>query len=77
VRGRSRRLRVNYRTTQEILALAVPLLGGAPIIGLDGEADSLAGYRSPMRGRRSAAPVTGRKNSRFLPNGCAAGSPTA
>ncbi len=52
VRGRSRRLRVNYRTTQEILAWAVPLLGGAPIIGLDGEADSLAGYRSPMHGRR-------------------------
>ena len=52
VRGRSRRLRVNYRTTQEILAWAVPLLGAAPIIGLDGEADSLAGYRSPMHGRR-------------------------
>ncbi len=51
-RGRSRRLRVNYRTTQEILAWAVPLLGGAPIIGLEGEADSLAGYRSPMHGRR-------------------------
>ena len=52
VRGRSRRLRVNYRTTQEILAWAVPLLGAAPIIGLDGEADTLAGYRSPMHGRR-------------------------
>ena len=52
IRGRSRRLRVNYRTTQEILAWAVPLLGGVPIIGLDGEADTLAGYRSPMHGRR-------------------------
>ncbi len=52
VRGRSRRLRVNYRTTQEILAWAVPLLGVTPIIGLDGEADSLAGYRSPMHGQR-------------------------
>lgn len=52
VRGRSRRLRINYRTTQEILAWAVPLLGTAPSIGLDGEADSLAGYRSPMHGRR-------------------------
>lgn len=52
VRGRSRRLRINYRTTQEILAWAVPLLGTAPIMGLDGEADTLAGYRSPMHGRR-------------------------
>jgi superfamily I DNA/RNA helicase len=52
VRGRSRRLTVNYRTTQEILALAVPALGKAPISGLDDEADSLAGYRSPLHGRR-------------------------
>jgi hypothetical protein len=52
VRGRSRRLTVNYRTTQEILAWAVPLLGTAPVTGLDGEADSLMGYRSPMHGRR-------------------------
>jgi superfamily I DNA/RNA helicase len=52
VRGRSRRLTVNYRTTAEILAWAVPLLGSAPVTGLDGEADSLLGYRSPMHGRR-------------------------
>jgi len=52
VRGRSRRLTVNYRTTQEILAWAVPLLGPDPVTGLDGEADTLKGYRSPMHGRR-------------------------
>jgi UvrD/REP helicase N-terminal domain/UvrD-like helicase C-terminal domain len=52
VRGRSRRLTVNYRTTEEILARAVPLLGSAPVTGLDGEADTLLGYRSPMHGRR-------------------------
>jgi superfamily I DNA/RNA helicase len=52
VRGRSRRLAVNYRTTQEILALAVPALGKALISGLDDEADSLAGYRSPLHGRQ-------------------------
>jgi superfamily I DNA/RNA helicase len=52
VRGRSRRLTMNYRTTQEILAWTVPLLGPDPITGLDGEADSLLGYRSPMRGQR-------------------------
>jgi hypothetical protein len=52
VRGRSRRLTVNYRTTQEILAWTVPLLGPAPVTGLDDQADTLLGYRSPMHGRR-------------------------
>ncbi len=52
VRGRSRRLTVNYRTTQEILALAVPALGRGPVTGLDDETDSLSGYRSPLHGRR-------------------------
>ncbi len=50
VRGRSRRLSLNYRTTQEILAWATPLLGTEPVTGLDGEVDSLLGYRSPMHG---------------------------
>ena len=52
VRGRSRRLTLNYRTTQEILAWAVPLLGKAPVTGLDDQVDSLVGYWSPMHGRR-------------------------
>ena len=43
---------MNYGTTQEILAWAVPLLGPDPVTGLDGEADSLLGYRSPMHGQR-------------------------
>jgi superfamily I DNA/RNA helicase len=51
VRGRSKRLTVNYRTTQEILALAVPALGKAAVTGLDDEADTLTGYRSPLHGR--------------------------
>jgi superfamily I DNA/RNA helicase len=50
VRGRSRRLSLSYRTTQEILAWAVPLLGTNPLTGLDDEVDSLLGYRSPTRG---------------------------
>ena len=50
VRGRSRRLSLNYRTTREILAWAVPLLGANPVTGLDGEVDSLLGYRSPVHG---------------------------
>ena len=55
VRGRSRRLSLNYRTTQEILAWALPLLGADPVTSLDGEADSLLGYRSPMHGPRPQA----------------------
>ena len=52
VRGRSRKLSLNYRTTQEILAWAMPLLGSDPVTGLDGEIDALIGYRSPMHGQR-------------------------
>ena len=52
VRGRSKRLTVNYRTTQEILQLAVAALGQAVTTGLDDEADTLTGYRSPLHGRR-------------------------
>src|ERR1700761_2690438 len=52
VRGRSRKLSLNYRTTQEILAWAMPLLGSDSVTGLDGEVDSLIGYRSPMHGQR-------------------------
>jgi superfamily I DNA/RNA helicase len=52
VRGRTRRLAVNYRTTAEILKWAVPLLGTASISGLDDDVASLLGYRSPTHGRR-------------------------
>ncbi|WP_395108875.1 UvrD-helicase domain-containing protein [Actinomadura sp. SCN-SB] len=52
VRGRSTKLKLNYRTTQEILSWAVPLLGLTPAQGLDDSADTLDGYRSPMHGRR-------------------------
>ncbi len=52
IRGRSRKLTVNYRTTQEILTWALPALGKEPIAGLDDEVDSLTGYRSPLHGTR-------------------------
>ena len=65
VRGRSRRLSLNYRTTQEILAWAVPLLGTDPVTGLDGEVDSLLGYRSPMRGPRPQRRVTAARAQEF------------
>jgi hypothetical protein len=50
VRGRSQRLSLSYRTTQEVLTWAISLLGTEPVTGLDGEVDSLLGYRSPMHG---------------------------
>jgi len=50
VRGRTRRLTVNYRTTHEILDLSVRVLSGDAAVGLDGEPDTLRGYRSVTRG---------------------------
>ena len=50
VRGRrSRRLRLNYRTTEEIGKWAIALLSGMTVDDLDGGKDTLAGYRS-LRG---------------------------
>lgn len=50
VRGRSRRLRLNYRTTQEIRAWAVSVLEGMSVDDLDGGTDTLRGYVSLLRG---------------------------
>ena len=50
VRGRSRRLRLNYRTTQEIRAWAVSVLEGVNVDDLDEGTDSLRGYVSLMHG---------------------------
>ena len=65
VRGRSRRLSLNYRTTQEILAWAVPVLGEDPVTGLDGEVDSLLGYRSPMHGEPPQLRVAATRGKEF------------
>lgn len=50
VRGRSRSLRVNYRTTDEIRRWACAQLEGCSIDDLDGNADTLRGYRSLTHG---------------------------
>lgn len=50
VRGRSRRLRLNYRTTQEIRAWAVSVLQAVSVDDLDDGTDTLNGYISLMRG---------------------------
>ena len=56
VAGRSSRLRVNYRSTEEILAWSTGVLVGARIEDLSGDGDeSLAGYRSLLHGRRPHA----------------------
>jgi AAA domain/UvrD-like helicase C-terminal domain len=65
VRGRSRRLTVNYRTTHEILDWSVKVLTGQAATGLDDEADSLAGYRSTTRGQPPALKAHRDRDSEF------------
>ncbi|MDO5727025.1 MAG: UvrD-helicase domain-containing protein, partial [Bowdeniella nasicola] len=50
IRGRSRRLRLNYRTTAENLAYAISLLQGNPITDLEGENERIDDYRSVRTG---------------------------
>ncbi len=50
--GRSFRLRVNYRSTEEILTWSAQLLAPVTVDALEGEGtDSLTGYRSLLHGR--------------------------
>ena len=50
VRGGSRRLKLNYRTTEQIRNRAVAVLKGCDVADLDGKADTLKGYRSLRKG---------------------------
>lgn len=50
VRGRSRRLRLNYRTSDEIRKWAVSILEGIAVDDLDEGLDTLSGYTSVFRG---------------------------
>jgi len=52
IRGRSTRLTLSYRSTHQILTAAEALLGNEEWDDLDGGTDSLAGYRSVLRGPR-------------------------
>lgn len=49
-RGRSRRLKINYRTSQSILAVAQDILRGQVVDDLDGELEAEVGYRSAFDG---------------------------
>ena len=50
IRGRARKLKINYRTTDEIRKWAVNLLEGYPVDDLDGGEDSQQGYKSLLHG---------------------------
>lgn len=51
IRGRSRKLRINYRTTEETRRFAVAVLEGQEVDDLDEGLDTSSGYRSIMHGR--------------------------
>ena len=50
IRGRSRKLRINYRTTEETRAWATAVLDGLGFDDLDGGVDSTSDYRSLLHG---------------------------
>lgn len=50
IAGRSTRLKINYRTTAEILRWSLGLLRGERIDDMNGDLDTLAGYRSDVHG---------------------------
>ena len=50
IRGRSRKLRVNYRTTHEIRRWATAVLEGVAVDDLDGNRDEMKGYTSVLNG---------------------------
>lgn len=52
IRGRSSRLTLSYRTTRQILAAALEIMSGEVYDDLDGGEETLAGYRSLLRGSR-------------------------
>jgi superfamily I DNA/RNA helicase/mRNA-degrading endonuclease RelE of RelBE toxin-antitoxin system len=52
IRGRSTRLTLTYRSTHEILTAAERILGNEKWDDLDGGTETLAGYRSVLRGSR-------------------------
>jgi superfamily I DNA/RNA helicase/mRNA-degrading endonuclease RelE of RelBE toxin-antitoxin system len=50
IKGRSKKLKINYRTTEETRKWAVKLLEGKAIDDLDGGVDSQKGYKSLLHG---------------------------
>ncbi|MFC8664132.1 UvrD-helicase domain-containing protein [Streptomyces sp. NPDC057199] len=52
IRGRSAKLTLSYRTTRQILGSALGVLSGESFDDLDGNQETLAGYRSVLSGSR-------------------------
>ncbi len=50
IQGRSRKLRINYRTTEQIRAWADAMLAGIDVDDLDGSSDRDDGYKSLLSG---------------------------
>lgn len=50
IRGRSRRLTLNYRTTRQNLGFGLRVLEGDQVVDLEGEQESRSGYRSRLSG---------------------------
>lgn len=50
IRGRSKKLRLNYRTTDEIRKVADAIYEGSRIDNMDGDADALTGYAALRHG---------------------------
>ncbi len=83
IRGRSRKLWINYRTTEETRRAAVALLEGCPVDDLDGGTDSQKGYRSlthgepPIRRHFASADAQAAEIVRLLGEAVAQGIPAA
>ena len=78
-RGRSRRLKINYRTSQSILADRAGHPARRAVDDLDGELEADVGYRSAFDGpapRPRGSPPRPRRPS-TSPTSCADGSPPA
>jgi len=65
IQGRSRRLRVNYRTTEEIKRHAVSIVSGIEADDFDGNEESLKGYVSLLHGEAPVYQLFANKNQEF------------
>jgi hypothetical protein len=61
-RGRSSRLKINYRTTEQIRDWAMKILRGVDVDDLDGERDDERGYRSLLTGSEPEVYHVGSRN---------------
>jgi len=67
-RGRSRRLKINYRTSQQILTWALRILSGEELDDLDGDVERQVGYRSALDGPKPTLQqfTTGAEEAEFV-----------